>query len=49
MTIPKIIKFEVILMDTRTKMVSVNNLLKQKANIYKMILQLPFIVYISSR
>ena len=48
-TIATIIKFDIILMDTRTEKVSVNNLLKQKGTIYRMILHLPFIVYISSR
>ena len=49
MTIATIIKFDIILMDTRTEKVSVNNLIKQKGTIYRMILHLPFIVYISSR
>ena len=35
-------------MDTKTEMVSVNKLLKQKGTIYGMILHLPFIFYISS-
>ena len=37
MTIPKIIKFEVILMDTRKETVSVNDLLKQTGTIYRII------------
>ena len=47
-TIATIIKFDLIQMDTRTEKVSVNRLLKQKGTIYRMILHLPFIVYISS-
>ena len=42
MTIPTIIKFDLIQMNTRTETVSVNNLLKQTGTIYRMILQLPF-------
>ena len=34
-------------MATKTETVSVNNLLKQKGTIYRMILHLPFIIYIS--
>ena len=49
MTIAAIIKFDIILLDTRTEKVSVNNLLKQKGTIYRIILHLPFIVYISSQ
>ena len=45
MTIATIIKFEVILMDTRTETVSVNNLLKDKGNNYRIIVHLPFILY----
>ena len=37
MTIEKIIKFELILMDTRTKTVSVNNLLKETGTVYRII------------
>ena len=48
MTIATIIKFDLILMDTRTETVSVNDLLKETGNIYRIILHLPFIVYISS-
>ena len=44
MTIATIIKFEVLLMDTRTENVIVNNLLKQTGTIYRIILHLPFIV-----
>ena len=40
MTIASIINFEVILMDTKTEMVSVNNLLKQTGIVYRMIFQL---------
>ena len=35
-------------MDTRTETVSVNNLLKETSTVYRMILHLPFIVYMSS-
>ena len=47
-SIATIIKFRVILMDTRTEKVIVNNLLKETGTIYRIILNLPFIVYISS-
>ena len=43
MTIATIIKFEVILMATKTKTVSVNKLLKQTGTVYRIILQ--FIIY----
>ena len=48
MTIATIIKFDLIVMGTKREMVSVNNLLSQKGTIYRMILHLPFIIYISS-
>ena len=48
MTIATIIKFKVILMHTITEKVSVNYLLKQTGNIYRMILHLPFIVISSA-
>ena len=48
MTIATMIKFEVILMDTRKEMVSVNNLLKQTRTVYRIILQLPFTISTSS-
>ena len=48
MTIVTIIKFEVILMDTRTETVSVNNLLKQTGTVYTMTLHLPFTISPSS-
>ena len=43
MTIATIIKFDVILMDTKTETVSVNKLLKQTGTVYRIILQ--FIIY----
>ena len=42
------IKFQVILIDTRTEMVSVNNLLKQTGTVYRMNLQFPFTISASS-